>query len=80
MHMGTCYVMGRKEQTEPNFSAEIRPKAEIRFRLGRNRNPIYKFRFRSCRNRNLIIDFGFNRKFRPKLFKKKKEANGPQTV
>ena len=68
-----------KEQTEPKFLAEIRPEAEIRFRLGRNRNPIYKFRFRSCRNRNLIIYFGFNRKFRPKSLKKKKEANGPQT-
>ena len=35
-----------KEQTEPIFLAEIRPEAEIRFRLGRNQNPIYKFRFR----------------------------------
>ena len=68
-----------KEQTEPKFSAKIRPKAKIRFRLGQNRNPIYKFRFRSCRNRNLIMYFGFNRKFRPKSLKKKKEANGSQT-
>ena len=60
-----------KEQPEPKFSAEIRPEAEIRFRLDRNRTRICKFRFRPCRNRNLITDFGFNRKFRPKLIKKK---------
>ena len=55
-----------KEQMEPKFSAEIRSKAKIRFRLGRNRSPIYKFRFWSCRNRILIIDFGLDRKFWPK--------------
>ena len=56
-----------KEQTKPKISAEIRPKAEIRFRLGRNRTPIFKFRFRLGRNRNPITNFGLNRKFRPKF-------------
>ena len=52
-----------KEQTEPKISAEIRPKAKIRLRLGRNRTPIYKFRFRLGRNRNLMTNVGLNRKF-----------------
>ena len=56
-----------KGQTELKISAEIQPKAEIRFRLGRNRTPIHKFRFRLGRNRNLITNFGLNRIFRPKL-------------
>ena len=60
-----------KEQTEPKISAEIRPKAKIRLRLGRNRTPIYKFRFRLGRNRNLITNFGLNRIFRPKLWKER---------
>ena len=64
-----------KEQTEPKISAEIRLKAEIRLRLGRNRTPIYQFRFRPCRNRNLITNFGFNRKFRPKLRKEKQKGH-----
>ena len=63
-----------KEQTKPKYSAEIRLKAEIRFRFGRNRNPFSQFRFRSCRNRNLIMNFGFNRIFRPKLSKENQET------
>ena len=65
-------VCSGKEQTEPKFSAEIRPRAEIRFRLGRNRTPIYKFRFRLGRNRNLITNFGLNRIFRPKFLKERR--------
>ena len=77
--MGPCihlklYISSRrtpciKEQTEPKILAELRLKAEIRLRLGRNRTPIYKFQFRLGRNRNLITNFGLNQIFRPKLWK-----------
>ena len=55
--------LGNKEQTEPKILAEIRPKAEIRLRLGRNQTPIHKFRFWLGRNRNLMTNFGLNQKF-----------------